>query len=73
MALTVPYKHTHDMMPENWNSAVREVPRREPLLGSGLVIGFSNSRACPLYITLDQTADKTLSSSSTVVSLWLGC
>jgi hypothetical protein len=47
-AVTASY--TRDMMPENWSSAVREVPQKEPLLGNSLVIRSSNSQGCFLYI-----------------------
>jgi hypothetical protein len=36
--VTILYKHVCDMTPESRNSAVREAPRRRPLLGNSLVI-----------------------------------
>jgi hypothetical protein len=37
-AVTTPYKHICDLMPERWNSAIIETPKGMQFLGNGSLI-----------------------------------
>jgi hypothetical protein len=69
--ITILYKHLCDMTPGRQNSAVREAPRRRPLLGNSLVIRSSNSwvsACCNWWLTTVLSSDL-----SSLYNFWLDC